>query len=130
INWTQADWETVESIVGFHYPEDFKNALEIYGLGWFDDYLFLLPPRAGPNYYGIANFLDRSAVVRELLRDMSLDCSVAPMAFTRSGEEIYVMPDSRIVAVSEDDQISIETGPVQEFLVRLLLGQLKLKGFG
>ncbi|SHO58980.1 hypothetical protein VQ7734_04755 [Vibrio quintilis] len=47
------DWDEIEKAIQFELPEDYKQFIAVYGLGWIDDFMLVLAPGVDSNCYDL-----------------------------------------------------------------------------
>lgn len=141
---THVDWVNVERALGTELPADYKQLVEAYGPGSFDDFLWLLLPMPSNLHLDLVN---QQAVRLDALRSLQAGGELLPQglrpeyliawATTDNGDVCYWSrgsadgPEKWIVAVNEARGLAWETFKIStsEFLVELLSGALRVRIF-
>jgi hypothetical protein len=134
------DWPAVERDLATPLPTDYKHLVDTYGLGCFDDFLWLLHPAASNPYLN----LERQVVIRrEALRQGRLPAEelapedVIPWAFTDNGDVCYCNvsvssdPAKWTVVVNESRGPAWDEflGSTADWLVAVLSGRYRVRLF-
>ncbi|WP_028777645.1 SMI1/KNR4 family protein [Shimazuella kribbensis] len=91
----QFDWATAEKKLGVTLPSDYKQTVEIYSGGQFEDYLYLLEP--DNEYYDLVELHEERVEAYESLWEWErkpveleeLGSRIIPWATTDSGEYLF-----------------------------------------
>jgi SMI1-KNR4 cell-wall len=105
------DWPRAEQSTGLRFPRDYRDLMDTYGVGCFDEFIWLLHPSLPDSYLELGR---RMEVFREALResqgtepDQPNPEELIPWAFTENGDVCYWIsvprsePDEWMVAVNE-----------------------------
>ncbi|MEV0032188.1 SMI1/KNR4 family protein [Nocardia sp. NPDC050793] len=109
------EWDAVERELGVELPADYKELIDTYGGGYWDEYLYVLEPGCPNNYYDLVGWKDWQAEVLEDLwqfedkpAELQEDgARLLPWATTDNGEHLYWLirpsqrPDDWTVMVNE-----------------------------
>jgi SMI1-KNR4 cell-wall len=135
----QIDWSTVERSLGFALPSDYKNVVESYGEGSFDEFLWVLHPTSVNPHLRLK---DQHNMRRDILMKFE-DAPVPPSqlicwAFTDNGDACYWLtreprstPDEWTTVANEarGPEWSISDLSASAWLVEVLAGRLKIPFF-
>jgi hypothetical protein len=143
---TLIDWAEVESRIGLPLPADYKSIVEVYGLGRFDHFLWVLIP--GKEYQGSDLFyqIDYRVDALQQLKECGVEIpfsvesgsqELLPWATTDNGDTCYWVtsrgsgPDDWIVTANEARQDGWATYEfsASEFLLAVLSGELRVPVF-
>lgn len=131
------DWESIEQRLGIKLPEDYKQLVEEYGLGSFNDFIYLYQPNARLDTIDIEKM---SKVVRTALKESRMrgrypvpyDPDLLQLAgVTDNGEYLFwvvepeASPSSWKIAVNEarGDRWFMFDGDLTSFLLNVITGR-------
>lgn len=109
------DWDRVERALGAVLPTDYKELIDTYGGGYWDDYLYVLEPGCPNDNYDLLTWADQQTEALEGLWEFEkkptilepAGTSVLPWATTDNGECLYWLirpghhPDDWTVMINE-----------------------------
>lgn len=142
----QPDWKAAEQAFGSAFPTDYKQLVEFYGAGSFDEFLSILVPMHPNRHLDLLAQrevqLDALRTLRDGEEEVPFDIDrgeeeIVPWAITDNGDVVYwirrppASPDDWPVVVNEARGPEWETfdGPATAFLADVLAKQRRLDIF-
>ena len=137
---TKELWKQVESELGLVFPVDFRNLLDAYGTGIFDDFLWLNNPFAKNMNLNFGYFLNSQMVVLKELLDNGESIpfrlfpdpeGIVPWGTTENGDVLYwhtaELQNDWAVVVNESRGDSWESFmmPTTEFLLGIMTKKIR-----
>ena len=103
------DWTAVEGGLGVRLPNDYKLLIRTYGVGKFDDFIWVLHPTTPNNNLRLESQIQRCRwALKEVRGSFASPSEVTPWAITDNGDVCYwlnrglsVDPDGWQIAVNE-----------------------------
>jgi hypothetical protein len=134
------DWSAAERDLGIRLPKDYQHLVDTYGLGCFDDFLWLLHPAALSPHLNLGRQI---AIRRKALEEGQLPGEqptpdeVIPWAYTDNGDVCYW----KVIPVSDPNKWTILVnesrgprweefeGSTTDWLAAVLSGRHRIRSF-
>lgn len=139
----QVDWGQVENDLGTRLPSDYREIVEVYGSGTFNDFLYLFIPNAPYGAIELTKQPDRWRRSLGVLRDAGMevpypiegDEALVSIGLTDDGDVLYLHPVGEdpdrwplVVHPRHDDEWYEHPAGLADFLARLLSGTVRPAG--